>query len=74
MPLLPAPIAALVEKQFLQQLVSTPRGRATLLSQVARSEGTDGETGVFEHILRSIDDEEVLLSLGGDHTERSRRS
>ncbi|MDP2340957.1 MAG: hypothetical protein Q8O67_08370 [Deltaproteobacteria bacterium] len=58
--LLPAPLAAFVEKQFLKQLVSTPRGRATLLSQVARSEGTDGETGVFEHILRSIDDDEVL--------------
>lgn len=56
---LPAPIAALVEKKFLGQLVSTPRGRATILSQVARSEGTDGEHGVFEHILACLDDEEV---------------
>ena len=60
MPLLPRPIASLVEKQFLKQLASTPRGRATLLAQVARSEGSDGETGVFDHILASVDDEEVL--------------
>ena len=60
MSLLPAPLSTLVEKQFLKQLVQTPRGRATLLSQVARSEGTDGETGVFEHILASVDDDEVL--------------
>ncbi len=59
MSLLPSPIASLFEKQFLRQLVSTPRGRATLLMQVARSEGTDGETGVFEHILASVDDDEV---------------
>ncbi len=56
---LPAPVAAVVEKQFLSQLVSTPRGRATILSQVARSEGTDGEHGVFEHILSCLDDDEV---------------
>lgn len=56
---LPAPIAAVVEKQFLKQLVSTPQGRATILAQVARSEGTDGEHGVFEHILAVLDDEEV---------------
>ncbi len=56
---LPRPIATVVEKQFLKQLVSTPRGRATILAQVARSEGTDGEHGIFEHILAVLDDEEV---------------
>ena len=56
---LPAPVAALIEKQFLKQLVSTPRGRATLLAQVARSEGTDGEHGVFEHMLAVLDDDDV---------------
>lgn len=56
---LPAPLATLVEKQFLKQMVSTPRGRATMLAQVARSEGTDGEHGIFEHILATLDDDEV---------------
>lgn len=56
---LPAPLATLVEKQFLKRMVSTPRGRATLLAQVARSEGTDGEHGIFEHVLASLDDDEV---------------
>jgi hypothetical protein len=49
-----------LQRLFLDELLSTPRGQATLLKQLAEAEGGDGgELDIFEHILEVIDDGEV---------------
>jgi hypothetical protein len=49
-----------LQRLFLDELLSTPRGQATLLKQLGEAEGGDGgELDIFEHILDVIDDAEV---------------
>lgn len=49
-----------LQRLFLQELLATARGRATLLQQLAEAEGGDGgELDIFEHLLDVIDDDEV---------------
>lgn len=45
---------------FLKEMLATPRGKATLLAQLADAEGGDGgELDIFAHILAVLDDAEI---------------
>lgn len=62
-----------LQRLFLSELLSTPRGRATLLKQLGEAEGGDGgELDIFEHILELIDDPEVnkLVRIHKEDEER----
>ena len=49
-----------LQRLFLKEMLATPRGKATLLAQLADAEGGDGgELDIFEHILAVLDDDEV---------------
>lgn len=60
MRLLPAFVDDALQRLFLAELLSTARGRATVLQQLADAEGGDGgELDIFAHLLEVIDDDEV---------------
>jgi rubrerythrin len=76
MRLLPAFLDNAMHHAFLTQLLSTPKGRATLLSQLAEAEGGDGgELDIFEHLLAVLDDEETkkLARVHKEDEERHER-
>jgi rubrerythrin len=65
-----------LQRLFLSELLSTPRGKSTLLSQLADAEGGDGgELDIFGHILDQLDDEEVkkLVRVHKEDEERHER-
>lgn len=65
-----------LQRLFLGELLSTARGRATLLRQLAEAEGGDGgELDVFEHVLAVLDDAEVtkLVRVHKEDEERHER-
>lgn len=73
---LPAFLDNALQKLFMKELLSTPRGRATLLKQLSDAEGGDGgELDIFTHILDVLDDEEVkkLVRIHKEDEERHER-
>ena len=56
MTLLPAFLDESLQRLFLSELLATPRGKATFLTQLADAEGGDGgELDIFAHVLDVLD-------------------
>jgi rubrerythrin len=73
MRLLPAFLDDAMHHAFLTQLLSTPKGRATLLMQLAEAEGGDGgELDIFQHLLAVLEDDEAK-KLARAHKEDEER-
>src|SRR3954471_16178283 len=66
-----------LQRLFLSELLSTPKGKATLLSQLGDAEGGDGgELDIFGHILAVLAYGEVkkLVRVHKTDEERHERS
>lgn len=62
-----------LQRLFLKEMLSTPRGKATLLTQLADAEGGDGgELDIFAHILEVLDDDEVQKLVRVHKTDEER--
>ncbi|HEY4220946.1 MAG TPA: ferritin-like domain-containing protein [Myxococcota bacterium] len=62
-----------LQRLFLKELLSTPRGKATLLRQLGDAEGGDGgELDIFTHVLAVLDDPEVKKLVQVHKTDEER--
>src|SRR5262249_58731942 len=70
---LPPVLDERLQRLFLSELLATPEGKATLLSQLGDAEGGDGgELDIFTHVLAVLEDDEVKKLVRVHKTDEER--